>query len=82
MKLIACNYCHDIVALHYQKRWCACNKSSGKYDDIGVVADVCYQCVHAGVPFYFKQDSGPRPGMQGSAPDELWSYKQFPKEWT
>jgi protein gp37 len=30
-------------------------------------------------PVFVKQDSGPRPGMQGRIPDALWAYKQFPR---
>lgn len=30
------------------------------------------------MPVFVKQDSGPRPGMQGRIPDELWALKQFP----
>lgn len=36
------------------------------------------QCAAAGVPFFFKQDSGPRPGRQGRIPDDLWTVKEFP----
>ena len=36
------------------------------------------QCQCAGTPVFVKQDSGPRPGMQGRIPDELWALKQFP----
>lgn len=35
-------------------------------------------CQAAGVPFFMKQDSGPRPGLQGRISDELWSVKEFP----
>lgn len=33
----------------------------------------------AGIPIYFKQDSGPRPGMQGRVPDDVWAMKDWPK---
>jgi len=36
------------------------------------------QCKAAGVACFIKQDSGPRPGLQGRIPDELWSLKEFP----
>lgn len=32
----------------------------------------------AGVAVYFKQDSGPRPGMQGRIPDDVWAMKEWP----
>jgi protein gp37 len=35
------------------------------------------QCAAAGVPVFVKQDSGPKPGMQGRLPDDLW-IKEFP----
>jgi protein gp37 len=35
------------------------------------------QCQAAGVPVFVKQDSGPKPGMQGRIPDELW-IKEMP----
>lgn len=31
----------------------------------------------AGVSVYVKQDSGPRPGMQGRIPDDVWALKQW-----
>ena len=39
---------------------------------------VIAQCRSAGVPIYVKQDSGPRPGMQGRFTDEEWALKEFP----
>lgn len=33
----------------------------------------------AGVAVYFKQDSGPRPGMQGRIPDDVWAMKEWPR---
>lgn len=33
----------------------------------------------AGVAVYFKQDSGPRPGMQGRIPDDVWALKEWPQ---
>jgi protein gp37 len=38
------------------------------------------QCRAAGVPVFVKQDSGPRPGMQGRIPDATWALRQFPAE--
>jgi protein gp37 len=31
-----------------------------------------------GVAVYVKQDSGPRPGMQGRIPDDVWAMKEWP----
>ncbi len=39
--------------------------------------DIVRQCKAAQVPVFVKQDSGPRSGMQGRIPDELW-IKEFP----
>lgn len=33
----------------------------------------------AGLAVHFKQDSGPRPGMQGRIPNDLWVLKQWPE---
>jgi len=41
------------------------------------VRSLVTQCQNAAVPVFVKQDSGPRPGMQGRIPDELW-LKEFP----
>jgi protein gp37 len=32
----------------------------------------------AGLSVYVKQDSGPRPGMQGRIPDDVWAMKEWP----
>lgn len=42
------------------------------------IEDVVRHCREAGVPCYVKQASGPRPGMQGRIPDDLWAVKEFP----
>jgi protein gp37 len=36
------------------------------------------ECARAGIPFYMKQDSGPRPDRQGHIPLDLWAIKEFP----
>ena len=41
------------------------------------VRSLVTQCRSAEVPVFVKQDSGPRSGMQGRIPDELW-IKEFP----
>ena len=43
------------------------------------IADIAAQCKAAGVACFVKQDAGPRPGMQGRIPEELWSLKEFPQ---
>jgi protein gp37 len=45
------------------------------------LAGVVGQCQTARVPGFVKQDSGPRSGMQGRIPDEMWIH-QFPSERT
>jgi protein gp37 len=45
------------------------------------LAQVVLDCEPAGVKVYCKQDSGPRPGMQGRLPDALWAFKQLPEGW-
>lgn len=37
------------------------------------------QCEAAGTAFFFKQDSGAKPGQRGRASDALWACKQFPE---
>lgn len=45
--------------------------------DVAWIRSAVEQCRAAGVPVFVKQDSGPRPGLQGRIPDELW-LKEFP----
>ncbi len=42
------------------------------------IEDIHDQCKAAGVPVFIKQAAGPKPGMQGRIPDDLWSVKEFP----
>jgi len=46
--------------------------------DLAWIRSIRDQCQAAGVPVFIKQDSGPRPGMQGRIPDDLWAVKEFP----
>jgi len=46
--------------------------------DVEWAHDLRAQCGFAGVPFFMKQASGPRPGMQGELPDDLWLTKEMP----
>lgn len=46
--------------------------------EIPWIASLVHQCRAAGVPVFVKQASGPKPGMQGSIPDEVWNTKEFP----
>ena len=45
--------------------------------DLNWIRSVMKQCRAAGVPIFVKQDSGPRAGMQGRIPDDLW-IKELP----
>jgi protein gp37 len=45
--------------------------------DLHAAADIYAQCKQWGVKFFMKQDSGPRPGMRGRIPDDLW-VQEFP----
>ncbi len=42
--------------------------------------DIVEQCGGTATPVFVKQDSGHRPGKQGRIPDELWAYKEFPRQ--
>jgi protein gp37 len=43
------------------------------------IRSIVEQCKAADVPVFVKQDSGPRPGMQGRLPDDIWALKEFPQ---
>lgn len=45
---------------------------------IAAMDEVAGQCIDAMVKLFVKQDSGPRPELQGRIPDWLWRYKQIP----
>jgi protein gp37 len=47
--------------------------------DIAWLESIVTQCQSAGVPVWVKQDSGPRSGMQGRIPDDLF-IQEFPVE--
>lgn len=47
MKLIFCNECTDVIALHREPRSCLCGKSSGRYLD-GRMAEIAGPCVPLG----------------------------------
>jgi len=62
--------------------WIICGGESGpnrRPCEVEWFADTARQCQEAGVATFIKQDMGPKPGMQGRIPDELWALKQFPK---
>lgn len=42
------------------------------------IESIVKQCRAAGVACFVKQDSGPRPGMQGRIPDAIWNVKEYP----
>ena len=62
--------------------WIICGGESGpghRPMQIEWAESLRWQCKAAGVPFFFKQDSGPRSGMRGRASDDLWNCKEFPE---
>lgn len=40
MKLLFCTFCHDVVALNDERRYCGCHQSWGEYDEDGLHATV------------------------------------------
>lgn len=64
--------------------WVICGGESGgpkrREMNPAWLASLARECQDAGVPIWVKQDSGPRSGMQGRIPDDLWALKQFPAE--
>lgn len=67
-----------------QLSWVICGGESGgpkrREMDLGWLTSITEQCQAAGVPVFVKQDSGPRAGMRGRIPADLWALKQFPIE--
>lgn len=47
--------------------------------DVADYQDLADDCAWLRVPFYMKQDSGPRAGKQGRIPPELWARKEVPR---
>jgi protein gp37 len=47
--------------------------------DLACITSLVNQCRNADVACFVKQDYGPRPGMQGRIPDDIWAVKQFPR---
>ena len=45
--------------------------------EIEWVREIQHQCKEFEVPLFVKQDSGPKPGMRGRIPDDLW-IQEFP----
>lgn len=48
--------------------------------NVAWIRAIVQQCKAAGVPVFVKQDSGPKPGMQGRIDDETWRFKEFPND--
>lgn len=48
MKLIRCNKCRDVVALHYKTRFCDCGESAGRYLQDGLHAEYWGPCIPLG----------------------------------
>jgi protein gp37 len=46
--------------------------------DMNAFMSLFEQCQAAKVPWYSKQDSGRKDGLQGRIPDAIWNVKQFP----
>ena len=76
----SCPICDRTVAAPDAISWVIVGGESGSDSrpmELDWVRSLVSQCQHAAVPVFVKQDSGPRPGMQGRIPDELW-LKEFP----
>ena len=62
--------------------WVICGGESGpnrREMDMDHARDLIRQCQLSDIPIFVKQDSGPRPGMQGRFTDAEWALKQYPK---
>ncbi len=46
--------------------------------ELNDLLDIPAQCARAKVACFVKQDCGPRDGLQGRIPDDVWAIKQFP----
>jgi protein gp37 len=44
------------------------------------IRSIVEQCKAAGVPCFVKQDSGPRPSLQGRLDSDTWNVKEFPND--
>lgn len=63
--------------------WCIMGGESGherRALSIDAAEYMQRQCARLNIPLLVKQDSGPRPGLQGRLSDELWNTKQWPPE--
>jgi len=61
--------------------WCITGGESGpnaRPCQIDWIRSIVEQCRETGVPCFVKQDFGPKPGLQGRIPDELWAVKELP----
>jgi protein gp37 len=61
--------------------WCVAGGESGpghRRMDMAWLESIAGQCAYESVPLFVKQDSGPRSGMQGRIPGELWARKEYP----
>ena len=72
----------NLFGLLGQKKisWIICGGESGanhRTMELDWVRFIKDECDRAGVPFFMKQDSGPKPGMRGRIPDDLW-IQEFP----
>lgn len=46
--------------------------------DVAWIRSIVEQCATAMVACFVKQDYGPKPGMQGRLPDDIWNTKEYP----
>ncbi len=61
--------------------WGVCGGETGpghETMELDAMLELHQQFSGDGVPFFCKQDSGPRAGAQGRIPDAVWNTKQFP----
>ncbi len=68
----------DLTGIH----WAIVGGESGRKRrpmDLTWMERIVRQCDEQGVAVFVKQDSGPRSGLQGSIPDDLWARKEFPE---
>ena len=72
------------LARHYRRTpdWIIVGGESGpdfRLLKLEWVRKIYDQCQKYGIKFFMKQDAGPKPGMRGSIPDDLW-VQEMPDE--
>ena len=69
-----------IIMQENKFEWTIVGGESGpthRYMNLAWVRAIKKQCEKSGVAFFMKQDSGPKPGMRGRIPEDLW-IQEFP----